>query len=101
MNPTTKSTLRCSRPLLLLNIGLLVVIGLVCWSPSVQAQLGLRSHYLMVAGDGESEDSDRVWMLDTREINLAALQWNTNGQGFRPTASRSVKRDIENILKTR
>ena len=90
-----------TRMLLLLNIVLLAAVGLVGFSTDVQAQLGLRSHYLMVAGAGESEKTDRIWMLDTREIELATMQWDGSIQGLKTTSTRSVKNDIDTILKTR
>ncbi len=92
---------RRTRALLIVNVALLIAIGLVGFSTEVQAQLGLRSHYLMVAGHGESEDSDRIWMLDTREIELATIQWDDSTQSLNANATRSVKNDISAILKTR
>ena len=64
-----------SRFLLGLNAMLLLLVALVTWSPTVQAQLGLRGHYLLVSGAGESERSDRVWVFDTRGAELITLQW--------------------------
>ena len=90
-----------SRFLLGLNMLLLLLIALATWSPAVQAQLGLRGHYLLVAGAGESERSDRVWVFDTRGAELITLQWMEPGQGIRSTAHRNIHRDIENILRTR
>ncbi|MEE3001857.1 MAG: hypothetical protein VX908_04080 [Planctomycetota bacterium] len=90
-----------SRFLLGMNAVLLLLIALVMWSPTVQAQLGLRGHYLLVAGAGESERSDRVWVFDTRGAELITLQWMEPGQGIRSTAHRNIHRDIENILRTR
>jgi hypothetical protein len=92
---------RRTRTLLIVNVALLIAVGLVGFSTEVQAQLGLRSHYLMIAGDGESEDSDRIWMLDTREIELATIQWNDSTQSLQANATRSVKKDISSILKSR
>jgi len=92
---------RRTRVLLGVNIALLAAVALVGFSPDVQAQLGLRSHFLMVAGSGESERTDRIWILDTREIELATMQWNDSTQGLKTTSTRSVKKDIDAILKTR
>ncbi|MDG2292248.1 MAG: hypothetical protein P8L37_06285 [Phycisphaerales bacterium] len=92
---------RRTRTLLLLNVALLIAVGLVGFSTDVQAQLGLRSHYLMVAGAGESEKTDRIWMLDTREIGLAAMQWDDSSQSLKTSSTRSVKNDIDTILKSR
>lgn len=90
-----------SRMLLGINVVLLLLVALVAWSPAVQAQLGLRGHYLVVAGAGESERSDRVWVFDARGGELITLQWMNPGQGIRSTAHRNIQRDIENILRTR
>lgn len=98
---STTSPTRRTRTLVLLNIVLLSAVALLGWSPTVQAQLGLRSHYLMVSGRGESAQSDRVWMLDSRTAELATMRWLDGGTGFRATAHRMVQRDIENILKSR
>ena len=87
--------------LVLANLVLLTAVALLGWSPAVQAQLGLRTHYLMVSGQGTSERSDRVWVLDTRSGELATMRWLDGGGGFRATAHRVVQQDIENILNSR
>jgi hypothetical protein len=87
--------------LVLANIVLLTAVALLGWSPTVQAQFGLRTHYLMVSGQGESEQSDRIWVLDTRAGELATMRWLDGAAGFRATAHRVVQQDIENILKSR
>ena len=104
MKPMPRTRVAGKRPvsrfLLGMNAVLLLLIALVMWSPTVQAQLGLRGHYLLVAGAGESERSDRVWVFDTRGAELITLQWTEPGQGIRSTAHRNIHRDIENILRT-
>ena len=59
MKPMPRTRVAGKRPvsrfLLGMNAVLLLLIALVMWSPTVQAQLGLRGHYLLVAGAGESE----------------------------------------------
>jgi len=87
--------------LVLANLVLLSAVVLLGWSPTVQAQLGLRSHYLMVSGQGKSQQSDRIWVLDTRSGELGTMRWIDGGAGFRATAHRVIQQDIENILKSR
>ena len=101
--PSISTTLktRRTRRLLLVNLVLLAAVALIGFSPTVQAQLGLRTHYLMVSGQGAVKQSDRVWVLDTRSGELATMRWLDGGVGFRSTAHRVVQQDIENILKNR
>ena len=97
---TTLKTRR-TRTLLLANLVLLTAVALIGFSPAVQAQLGLRTHYLMVSGLGPAKQSDRVWVLDTRSGELATMRWLDGGLGFRSTAHRIVQQDIANILNNR
>lgn len=88
-------------PLVLLNAVLLLAVALVTWSPTVQAQLGQRSNYLMVTGSGDEEHTDLIWILDTHSGRLATVNWSESGQGMNAASGRNIQQDIENILRTR
>ncbi|MDG2199864.1 MAG: hypothetical protein P8K80_01610 [Phycisphaerales bacterium] len=87
--------------LIVVNAVLLLVLVSSLASPYVQAQLGRRSNFLMVAGEGERTATNIVWILESRNGELITIDWADAGQGMNAKAHRNVQRDIAAILKAR
>ena len=88
-------------PLIAINAVLLLVLVSSLTSPYVQAQLGRRSNFLMVAGAGERDATNIAWILESRNGELITIDWADAGQGMKAKAHRNIQRDIAAILKAR
>jgi len=103
-NPITANHHHSRRGLLslvVINALLLLVLVTSLASPYVQAQLGQRSNFLMVAGQGDRAATNIVWVLESRNGELITIDWADAGQGMKAKAHRNIQRDISAILKAR
>lgn len=81
--------------LVVLNVALVVVLGILCLTPSpAQAQLGDgRGDYLMVAGQIQGRTTQAVYILDISSGRMIAVTFDRNRRGFLTLGARDVNSD--------
>ncbi len=93
VQPSNEQRIKPTRGLIALNLALLGGLGLVTFAPGAVAQLGgpvtrVRGEYSIVGGASIGGVSSVVYVLDTTNRELIALNWNDStksldGVGYR------------------
>ena len=81
--------------LLAINAALLVVLGVVTFTPAATAQARSRGTYTMAAGGVRGTDADAVYIVDTTNQELIAITYDPNTQQIVGIGYRSLAVDIE------
>jgi hypothetical protein len=87
-----------SRGLVLLNAGLLLVLGAVTLAPSSHAQRGggrARGEYSMVSGKITGSTAHAVYIIDTANQDLVAVRWNESTKSLDAIGYRDLKEDAQ------
>lgn len=90
MNKRTLNTLMS------LNVLLVVAMGVV-WLLKPQpasAQFGLRSDYVMIAGDVTGRDQAAVYILDLKSQRMASVIFDSRNKKLDVVAGREVANDL-------
>jgi hypothetical protein len=90
---SSRSTIR---PLLLLNLALLIVLGAVTFGAHSNAQQA-RGDYTMAAGDARGTSSGVVYIVDTRNQEMVAVSYDGVNNQFMGIAYRNLRRDMEAV----
>lgn len=83
------------RPLILLNMVLLIVLGGVTFSSSSEAQQRARGDYTMVAGDVRGTNAGAVYIVDVRNQEMVVVAYNNSEHRLDGVAYRHLGRDFE------
>jgi len=83
------------RPLMLLNLALLIVLGTVTFSASSDAQPRGRGDYTMVAGDVRGTSAGAVYVVDVRNQEMMVIAYDVSEQRLDGIAYRNLRRDLE------
>lgn len=83
------------RPLILLNVALLIVLGTVTFSASSEAQPRARGDYTMVAGDARGTNAGAVYIVDVRNQEMVVVGYNNSEHRLDGIAYRNLRRDFE------
>ncbi|MDX9911327.1 MAG: hypothetical protein RBS39_05810 [Phycisphaerales bacterium] len=85
-----------SRPLIVLNVVLLGVLGVVTLAPRADAQAGAgrgRGTYTMVAGTAQTGNSDVTYIIDGANQELVAVRWDGSRKELKGVGYRDVQTD--------
>jgi hypothetical protein len=89
---------RPSRGLIVLNLALLGALSVVTFSPGAGAQMGsqvnrVRGEYSIVGGASIGGVSSTVYVLDSANRELIALNWNDSTKSLEGVGYRDLNRD--------
>jgi len=85
------------RALLLLNFSLLLVLGVVTFGASSEAQPRARGEYTMVAGEVRGTNAGAVYVVDVRNEEMMVIAYNNSENRLEGIAYRNLRRDFENL----
>ncbi|MBT8487114.1 MAG: hypothetical protein HKO59_02860 [Phycisphaerales bacterium] len=85
------------RALLVLNGCLLLLLGIVSFSPPADAQYRVRGKYMMAAGGINGSISDAVYILDTTNRELIALTYEPSTKELIGIGYRNLVSDTANV----
>ena len=88
------------RRLVALNVGLLVVLGIVTLSGNASGQPGAggtrgRGDYTVVSGKYTGSTTNALYILDAANLELAVLSWDRNQNQLSIIGYRSVADDAK------
>lgn len=86
------------RGLIGLNMGLLVVLGLLTLSPGAQARQGAsRPHgqYAMVSAQVQGQTEAAIVVVDAANEEMAALRWDRSRKALTPIGYRNLRQDAQ------
>jgi hypothetical protein len=89
---------RPSRKLMLVNAGLLLLLGAVTLAPSSNAQRGgtrARGEYTMLSGRATGSSAHVVYILDSSNQDLVAVRWNESTKSLDNIGYRDLKEDSQ------
>jgi ATP-dependent phosphoenolpyruvate carboxykinase len=89
-------TRRFPRGLVLLNAGLLLLLGAVTLAPASHAQRGgarARGDYAMVAGKITGSSAHAVFIVDSANQEMVAVRWSESSKSLDPIGYRDLKED--------
>lgn len=86
------------RPLILLNVALLIVLGAVTFSASSDAQPRARGDYTMVAGDVRGTSAGAVYVVDVRNQEMMVIAYNNSEHRLEGIAYRNLRRDFDAMM---
>ena len=92
---------RSIRGLLVLNVGLLVVLGAVTFGANVQGQARGRGEYTMVAADVQGADSSAVIIADVANQEIIALVYDPNTKALDGVGYRNLAADAATVQRGR
>lgn len=89
---------RPRRGLIVLNVALLSALGLVTFAPGAGAQMGtqnarVRGDYSIVGGSTIGGVSSAIYVLDSANRELIALNWNDSTRSLEGVGYRDLSRD--------
>ena len=85
--------------LLIVNGLLLMLLGVVTFGASADAQSRARGSYTMVAGGVNGSSSGAVYIIDTTNQELMALTWDPNQQTLVGVGYRNLVQDMATISR--
>lgn len=88
--------------LIVLNGVLLVLLALVTFGSSVDAQQARgRGEYTMVAGGGSGTDAAIIWIVDVANQEMIAMTFNHNTKVLDGVGYRNLAADATSVIRGR
>jgi hypothetical protein len=87
---------RPSTKLIMINAGLLLLLGVVTLAPSSNAQRSAsraRGEYTMLSGRATGSSAHVVYILDTSNQDMVAVRWNDSTKALDNIGYRDLKED--------
>ncbi|MHC4217285.1 MAG: hypothetical protein ACYSU7_02405 [Planctomycetota bacterium] len=88
-----------TRALLVLNAALLVLLAVVTFAPAADAQGRARGRYAMVAGGVPGSLGSVVYIVDTVNRELIALDYEHNTKRLKGVGHRNVAADMADMAR--
>jgi hypothetical protein len=88
-----------TRALLALNAALLVLLAVVTFAPTADAQVRARGRYAMVAGGVSGSMSSAVYIIDTVNQELIAVNYEHNTKRLIGIGHRNLTADIADMSR--
>lgn len=92
---TLKRTGASFRGLVLLNAALLVVLGVVTFAPSADAQQRPRGDYMMVGGEVPGIDGAAVYIVDTINQEMMIVAYTQSSKSLEGVGYRHLGADAQ------
>lgn len=89
---------RTSRALIALNAALLAVLGVVVLAPRADAQRAggrPRGEYIMVAGEFVGGSAAAIYVMDTVNQEMVAVEWDNGQRGLAAIGYRDLAADSQ------
>ena len=87
------------RALLVLNAALLVLLAVVTFAPSADAQGRARGRYAMVGGGVPGSLGSVIYVVDTVNQELIALHYDHNVKRLQGVGHRNVAADMNDMAR--
>ncbi len=89
------------RPLIALNVALLVVLAVVALAPTVGAQIRRRGEYTMVPGGVNGLVPSAVYIVDSTNQELIAVNYDYNSKQLKGIGYRNLAADASEWMRGR
>jgi hypothetical protein len=88
-----------TRALLAVNAALLVLLAVVTFAPTADAQVRPRGKYVLVAGGVSGSVSSAVYIMDTVNQELIAINYEYSTKRLKGVGHRNVAADIADMSR--
>lgn len=87
------------KPLIILNVVLLIVVAGVFFAPRAVAQRAgrARGDYTMVAGKIQGGNASAIYIIDTSNQEMIAMRWNETVKALEGIGYRDLQEDSASI----